>query len=85
MQNPKRALEKSKLYRVASEVVLHSTKSHYSKMLTKVPANGIVMFLKYSPGTVHTCMVMYGEYYGWIVVDKGYKDHTYFFREVKDK
>lgn len=82
MQNPKNRLDKAGWYSVASEAVLHATKSAYSGTLAVVPKSSLVMFLEYHSGSVRTCKVMFGEYVGWILVDKKYQDPMNFFTRV---
>lgn len=82
MQNPKNSLEKGSWYQVASKVVLHQTKSAYSRCLIKIDQGSMVMFLGYHTGSVRTCKVMFQELIGWIVVDPRYTDHLHFFKKV---
>lgn len=82
MQKPKKALQKSHWYLVANDVLLHKTASAYSDAILTIPKDGMVMFVEYHSSGVRKCKVMFGEYFGWIMVDSKYREHSYFFKNV---
>jgi len=74
-----------KLYRTAANtLIFESKKCDYEKVLLELPANSTVLFLEYSKGTVRKCKVVFGNRIGWILVDRKYKKHHFFFKEHKE-
>lgn len=84
MQKPIKKLKQSGLYQIATSVTLHQKEHPHSHRIATIPSDSIVMFLEYSTGSVRKCKILFGEMIGWIVVDRKYTNHTYFFKEVKN-